>query len=617
MAYNTSTKKITGAVSIADVKQALTDDSPDLRTLYRSNSINPWARWKPVYINEGLAASAVGSGVMTMAQRQQYNWGTLIDYAFGGDSFGDINGWINGLFTGKSDADIEEKCSKYWASMIPKANNMYCRLQDFAATNNSKQLISGHGYYHEATPQPTVVHKGSTTLTMGGPIFPIGSRDIEIPQGTAMTIAIPDDTLFVDAWAQSTDLINGGSTSDPYYTDVINDAGDSLSIFETIVSASGGQFNLTKENILLSGTVETSEGQRVNCLRGVVLLKKNPNTGYWTDIVENKCRANLVRSDYTGVISTQDDDKYYTNFSVTRIGNAPPDAHYSITADTESTVPPQDSEIERQARWLCFGQYSAINTRGGTGAQPSWFTGSIYGSNYPAYADEVLERAITAFYTASRAANGKYLDLTRKGYSNGNITPVSTYMYAYTGTGYNNPYEESDFLLGEMLVVEYYKRWRETSSSGTISPFVLIPGYVYKINITRPSGSTQTIDVAGSVHWECPYYESSTLDLYLKGLFNPGSSSPNVSTLRSVLSAAYSAVSIGYASGTYDLFDMGSSYFMVDGRESSGDYAGYYYFRIALDHWYNYNVVYNVTKTGGVTATKTYTSAEIIEASRN
>lgn len=48
MAYSSSTKKITPPVNFADIQSALGESSSDLATLFASNAINIWAKYKPI-----------------------------------------------------------------------------------------------------------------------------------------------------------------------------------------------------------------------------------------------------------------------------------------------------------------------------------------------------------------------------------------------------------------------------------------------------------------------------------------------------------------------------------------------------------------------------------------
>lgn len=566
MAY--ANGKITAPVNIYDVQRALGLSSNDVNTLCKASNLNVWARWKPIRIPYSSPLPSNKPGVLTVQERKQWNWGTKVTYAFDGSTFNDLDAWINGLLGNKTMAQV---LATEWVSLLTLPNEMYGRLQDYAAANGENNIISGHGYIINATPQTLVVHNGNNTLTMGSPIFPLGQRSVEIAAGEECKKEVPSDLNFVDAWAQALDLSEGGHTTDTYYTDVLTDCGDSLSSMEILESDNGTQ-QLVKDG-------------RVNCQRGVAICKYD--SGTWRIVTA------IIRNQLLGVsggaISTQEDNLYYNNFTLESIGSTSSTSHaYAVRGTgTQTTSAPSDSEIERLARWLCFGQYSSSNTRGGTGTQPSWYVGALYASITGTMADDLLERAKTAFYMAARQNTsynqaGKYLDLTRNGLTTGgNMTPPGNYMYTYVGGSYTNPTTEGDFLTGDLLVVEFYKRYAEISGSTAVSPFVLIPGYIYAINITRPSQSSGTIDITDSIIWQQVVIDSSQ-DAFVYVLLNM-STSATPANAKTMVDAAYTSLNVILDSTTYPILSLSSDYYEYL-NDVTQDGITYRQFSIGLDN---------------------------------
>lgn len=597
MAYSSVSKMITGAVSVEDVQNALGNSSTDDYTLYRDiDHLNPWARWKPVYISEDMGA-AVGPGPLTMTQRQGYNWGTQVYNAY--DTYGnfsDIKAWVTNMFkldgTDMTEAQADAKMNTYWASMLPRANNMHCRLQDFAAINNSLQLISNSGYYVEAEPVPTVVHHpGYQNLTMAPPIFPENARNIEIEEGTSLTLGtnyfmIPNDYSFLDGWAQSKDLIDGGSRSDTYYTDFINDAGNSLSVLEAILSCVGN-VQLVRE--------DANHIDRCNATRGIVLVKNINDV--WT-VVYNNCRNNIIAGS-TQVITEQEDEKYYVNFTLEHFSDSLISGDKvkgygtpQTLSDLSMTQAQVVAECERQAKWYCYGQGD------GTDTAPSWFTARAYSDATMLAKPELFDRAKTAFIVASRSANNKYIYFDRKGGSttDANISPFSTYLYSENSVNsHSAPYTESDALVGDLYVLEYYMRVYERGTFNTPSPYVVIPGYTYKIHIDRVGSSTQSVDVTGFVHFDSVGRDGSN-DFYLVVYINTDVFNPDGQAFQTFLQSKYYSVEVLYSGGTYDLFTYDYQYIQNVGT-GTGTLAGYDKFYVYLGNGYNQDATVRVKKS--------------------
>lgn len=509
MAYNNG--KITAPVSIRDVQQALGVSSTDLKTLCISPNINPWARYKPILIpyknNGGSETTYEGRGPqpITDAVRAGRNWGIKTKYAFDGTTWDTLTAFFSGLTDRLSIAQVDAIAENGWIVNQETPNYWFARLTDFVHTNDNGGIHSDNdGYYHKATAYPTIVHEqlggSNRTWQMGLPVFPVNAREINVMDGSLFRRAIPDDYDFLARFAYSVET----PTSANDYTDFYNDSPGSVSVFEAIQSENGGiQLIKTEVQGGTSGNLKYP-----NARRGIMIAKANTYSDRY-DLIMATIRDNVATSNGS-IRGWKEDDLYYNNFRVQRSMGA-----YTVlgTGETRTladwgynSIEELMAESERQCRWLLFGGYnSSTNPMGGSGTNPNIkdqngnVVSNLYGNGSETDSRKrILKRGMTAFHSAIYPYNdvsgyfwGKYLDLTWGGMNGMFRIP----LYDSSVTGYDA--EPEDYLSGELLVIEFYMRVVEIQGHRTISPFTVIPGYSYKIQINRtPSGTYGTLDGA-------------------------------------------------------------------------------------------------------------------------
>lgn len=127
------------SVSIQDVKTVLGEDSNYLRTLCRSDSINKWARYKPI--------SYPSVGVITEANRKSKNYGLFCTENTAAKTF-----LLNATKT-EEDFNSIKGASHEWGYNKPTGGtNSPYRLSDFVLEEQEGGTGALHGYKQDARP---------------------------------------------------------------------------------------------------------------------------------------------------------------------------------------------------------------------------------------------------------------------------------------------------------------------------------------------------------------------------------------------------------------------------------------------------------------------------------
>jgi len=469
--YTETVGGVKHGVSICDVQTVLGNSSPDLGTLCRAANINPWARYKPVYIatsNEHstpvLLTDAVrllfGWGSKTKDAYIQTTWGTVADFA---DTIMGHN-----VSPHPTRAEIETMAANGFIELLPVPVSMFARLGDFVKTTATGS-VDGVGYDHNAVPADGVVKVGSSEYRMASELFQPGSRSITIVDGSAARFELPDDKTFLNNLA----AVLHDSEAGEFVTHA-----ERLSPVEIIA----GQDGYTQ---LFGGFDPDHPNEGANAVRGIMLFQEDVS-GDTYQLVSYQYRDNYERSSGGGLI-TKEDNLYYSHLTFTITESAV----YGYFVDIEGTQTETgrrtitDEIITAIARKIVYGETlpadAAAVVTGGDTSVP------YYGSGLSATdAQKYLKKVITLIYGAVIKPCGKYLDLTYKG-----LQRVSDRGY-YGPSGYydriykpdqNHPVDEDDVIDGRLLAVEFYLLLYPVSAAGMQA--AVIPGYSYFIDITR------------------------------------------------------------------------------------------------------------------------------------
>lgn len=170
MSYDSTTRRIVAPVSIRDVQRCFGMSSTDLGTLVRSNSVNIWARYKPIPC---LIQNANNTPKpLTDLQRAAENYGLEIQdiYYAAGDGVDVWETYANNLDLSNPHAGATARA---WA------NGMYYRLSDFAKCDSNRAPVANVGYDANAMPATVIVTVGGTDFTVQ-PTIPVGQRVINV-----------------------------------------------------------------------------------------------------------------------------------------------------------------------------------------------------------------------------------------------------------------------------------------------------------------------------------------------------------------------------------------------------------------------------------------------------
>lgn len=249
MSYNN--RKITGAVSIRDVQQALNESSQDLRTLCTSSKINPWARYKPIAIANDDERNRPAP--LTDADRQTYNWGSQLSILrtnVGDSPINCLRQLASYLIDNNGQLDTSKVNGGFLENYTNATGNIFRRLSDFVQYTGSAASTQ-HGYYADAGAQPNNWQDtGSSTILSMEPTLSTASRSMTIANGITRRVTIPSDTAFLTKW-----LGNEGGTRD------VGIDPDSLTPLEVMLKDSQQE-----------GAVP-GDALNANCRRGVFIFK--------------------------------------------------------------------------------------------------------------------------------------------------------------------------------------------------------------------------------------------------------------------------------------------------------------------------------------------------------
>lgn len=186
MAYNNNV--ITSPVSIYDVQRALGSSSPDLGTLCKHQSINPWAKCKPI-----VAPNIIRPLDYAHAEQvTNYHCGLTVVY-----SASNFNDFLAKVRSALTNSDYKYQ-NEYTAVKYDRPAGTIAapfRLSDF----NGYRVNSYIDY---------TIHNESAGGD-GLPISPLYSRNIQIDlRGTPSDVALPDDSARLSYY---TNYMSGGS----------------------------------------------------------------------------------------------------------------------------------------------------------------------------------------------------------------------------------------------------------------------------------------------------------------------------------------------------------------------------------------------------------------------
>lgn len=335
MAYNSTTKKISGAVSVYDVQRAIGSSSGDVHTLCESASINQWAKYRPIAVGQADALNVVRP--LTLAERKQLSYGFKVFWDTASSAYGDLA--YAAALALNNGAKIEQLSVKPFA--WSGANNQWHRLSDFDS-NPADDANRTLGYYHLAKPFYPRWHwdeSGAVTRYINPPLIQEESRtNFEVVIGMDKQLTLPNDYEYLQ-------FLKGSKTvgSSTIYPVVENDDPWSVSAVECLTNA--GKW--LSDNL--------GDDLTDNAKRGVIVLVKVADSDAeqgWKWAFFGLARANTAVSGggYTGELDLTDTaitpsspKTVGTYQSITNIYVSPDGDTYPFTTSSSAGV--------RQATW--------------------------------------------------------------------------------------------------------------------------------------------------------------------------------------------------------------------------------------------------------------------------
>lgn len=475
--YTETVNGVRYGVSTDDVASVLGLASSDVATLCRAGNINPWARYKPVYIAKANASP----GPLTDDTRRIYGWGCKTRYAYTQAQVNTIEDFAHYIM-GRNEtpyltrAEIRSMVSKGFVELLPIPVECWYRLADFVKVTDSG-VVDNTGYRHGATPQASAVIFGTETSAMASPVFSSGHRSLTIAEGRQTRMVLPDDKAFLSRLAA---VIQGVDGAGQFVTD-----SEQLSPVEIIAGQNGYQ-------ALFADFNPQNPNAGANAVRGIMLFREDTDNDTYR-LVAWQRRNNYTRNSTTGSLTDLNDDCYYTRLTFTQ-NNGYCTVAGSIIERLKNgqTRTVTDAIIESIARHIVYGTSISAAAQtvltGGSGSVP------YYGGSVPAaQRGQFLKKVITIIYGAVISPNSKYLDLTYRGLIRTN--DAGLYGGSYGGDnsgagqifrpdGTNYLYDEPDAIDGTLLAVEYYQLLYPPSTAPA-NARAIIPGYAYFVDIRR------------------------------------------------------------------------------------------------------------------------------------
>ena len=573
-----SNGKITAPVSIYDVQRALGVGSNDLKTLCDSETLNLWAKYKPVR----LVSQNDSPAPITDSTRRQNSYGVHVganyDFAPTTDMY-EIEQACQ-QFGITTMAQLEAAISQGFLKRSGPTANYFCRLTDFVHTNDGGTTHSdGKGYNHNAAPTTITAQKNGASLAFSpsGAVIPVADRTKYIDGTEEIKFDIPDDGKFLYAFANSTEVRSSGATysvsradeESLSFFDIVNGYAGFDGSRDTLIKLSGGKYIPNANREIHFYKVTEQSNKLAFAFIGGQHRWTVGSSGY------KRPGSNAYTDQYDGTVETAtantNDRRYATRFNcvITKSGST---FTFVFSANQTSglvTTAPTMGNIGNLASWWFNGGSNSSGLALTTTYNGSTRTPPMKNDFYldTVNANVAVANITAVLYGLSRSTDYSHVYLTYKEMPNANFVFESS-------PSYNTFDIDRGMLTGKILVVESY---REIGTSGNAA---LIPSLMYWINITRPT-STDVPDIANTIIFSLVYATASSgVQLHIKW---KGSGSGN-NVLKGLLASNYTTLNAKFGHATTSIVANSSVVASLEwyGGSSVGE-DGYYESYTLLD----------------------------------